>query len=98
MFLITLKFAGNKAAAKDYMPGHNAWIQQGMSDGIFLLVGSLQPQQGGAILAHAESRAEVETRVAKDPFVVEGVVTPDIIEITPNKADPRLAFLLPSAE
>lgn len=98
MFLITLKFSHNKAAAKDHMPGHNAWIQQGLSDGVFLLVGSLQPQHGGAVLAQAETRAEIEARVADDPFVAEGVVAADIIEIAPNRADPRLAFLLPAAE
>ncbi|MFY2822679.1 YciI family protein [Ruegeria sp. MALMAid1280] len=98
MFLITLKFAHNKAAAKDSMPGHNEWIQQGMSDGVFLVVGSLQPQQGGAILAFAEDRADIEARVAKDPFVKEGVVAADVLEIIPNRADPRLTFLLPTVK
>jgi hypothetical protein len=28
-----------------------------------------------------------------DPFVVEGVVIPDIIEIAPGRTDSRLAFL-----
>ena len=94
MYLILLTFGANKAKAPDHMAGHNAWIAKGMSDGVFLLVGSLQPQAGGAILAHGEDRDAIAARVAADPFVAEGVVTPTIHEITPGKADPRLAFLL----
>ena len=93
MYLILLTFA-NKANAPDHMADHNAWIAQGMKDGVFLLVGSLQPQAGGAILAHGEDADAIAARVATDPFVVEGIVTPTIHEITPGKADPRLAFLL----
>lgn len=80
------------------MAGHNEWIQQGMSDGVFLVVGSLEPRQGGAILAHVENRADIEARVAKDPFVKEGVVVAEIVEFIPNKVDPRLGFLLPTSE
>jgi hypothetical protein len=32
-------------------------------------------------------------RVALDPFVVEGVVSAEVLEITPSVTDERLAFL-----
>jgi len=32
--------------------------------------------------------------VAADPFVVEGVMTADVLKITPSKVDPRMAFLM----
>lgn len=92
MFVVTLKFA-DKAKAPQFMEGHNAWIRRGFDDGVFLLVGSLQPNAGGAILAHNLTRNEVEARVEQDPFVAEGVVTAQIIEITPARADERLGFL-----
>ncbi len=98
MFLITLTFSNNKSNAKTYMPAHNAWIQKGMTDGLFLLVGSLVPQQGGAIIAQGSSLEEIEAFVSLDPFVQEGVVEASILHIAPNKADPRLSFLLPDAE
>lgn len=94
MFVIFLKFSDNKPKAGEFMEGHNAWIKQGMDDGIFLVVGSLQPNQGGAILAHGESLAELENRVKRDPFVAENVVTVEIAEISAAKADSRLQFLL----
>ncbi len=65
-----------------------------MNEGVFLLVGSLQPAQGGAIIVHNTTRADLEARVNSDPFVLENVVKAEILEITPSKANPRLGFLL----
>jgi uncharacterized protein YciI len=92
MFIVTLRFA-DKTKAPQHMDGHNAWIKHGFDEDVFLLVGSLQPDAGGAILAHNISRAGLEARVEEDPFVAEGVVTADILEITPGRTDERLAFL-----
>ena len=92
MYIILLRFGANKANAPKFMEGHKAWINQGLSDGAFLLVGSLQPA-GGCILAHKETRHEIEARVAQDPFVAEDVVTADILEVAPNQMDERLGFL-----
>jgi len=93
MFIISLKFGANKARAGEFMTAHRDWIGQGFADGVFLLVGNLEPGQGGAILAHGGSRASIEARIAQDPFVAQGVVNVDLLEITPSRADPRLAFL-----
>lgn len=94
MFLITLTFAKDRQAAADHMGAHNQWVAKGFDDGAFLLVGSLAGGAGGAILATAQSRAEIEDRVSADPFVAHKIVAPSIIEFTPGKADPRLEFLL----
>jgi uncharacterized protein YciI len=94
MFVVLLKFSDNKAQAGQFMDGHKAWIQRGLQDGIFLLIGSLQPNRGGGILAHNTTLSDLESRVNDDPFVAEKVVTADILEITPTKVDERLAFLL----
>ncbi|CAL4865781.1 hypothetical protein MMA231_00017 [Asticcacaulis sp. MM231] len=92
MFIVTLRFA-DKAKAPAHMEGHNAWLRRRFDDGIFLLSGSLQPSAGGVVLAHGLSRTELEHHVADDPFVVEGVVTAEITEVTPGRTDTRLAFL-----
>ena len=94
MFIVLLKFAANKAQAGQFMEGHNEWIKQGFDDGVFLMVGSLQPNQGGGIVAHNTSLSDLQLRVSNDPFVAENVVTAEIIEITPSKTDERLKFLL----
>lgn len=94
MFIVLLKFSGNKGQAGQFMEGHNEWIKRGFDDGIFLVVGSLQPNLGGGIVAHNTTLPDLQSRVNNDPFVVENVVSAEILEITPAKADERLNFLL----
>ncbi len=99
MFIVLLKFAENKSQAAQFMQAHKDWIARGFEEGVFLLVGSLRPDDiqpigGGGILAHGSSRAELEARVQEDPFVAEKVVSAEITEIAPAKADERMAFLL----
>jgi uncharacterized protein YciI len=57
-------------------------------------VGGLQPILGGGIVAHNTSLADLQVRVNGDPFVMENVVSAEILEITPAKVDERLNFLL----
>lgn len=94
MFIVLLKFSHNKDQAPQYMDRHMAWIKRGFDDGVFLLTGGIQPNLGGGILAHGASLAELRQRVNEDPFVTANVVNAEIIEISPAKADERLAFLI----
>jgi uncharacterized protein YciI len=94
MFVILLRFSANKSEAARLMEGHKAWIKRGFDDGVFLLVGNLQPGLGGGILVRGVSLPEIQSRVAQDPFVLENVVSAEVLEITPSRADERLAFLL----
>jgi len=94
MFIILLKFSSNRNKAGQFMESHKEWIKRGLADGVFLLVGSLQPNLGGGIVSHNTSQADLQSRVNEDPFVAEHVVTAEILEITPSQVDKRLAFLL----
>ena len=93
MFIVLLKFSQNKSQAGEFMDSHNAWLKQGFDDEIFILAGSLQPNQGGGIMAHNTTMEELQNRVNNDPFVANNVVQAEILEITPAKADDRLQFL-----
>ena len=94
MFVVLLKFSDNRDQAGQFMEGHKEWIKRGFDDGVFLLAGSLQPNLGGGIVAHNTSMADLQSRVNDDPFVAEGVVSAEFLEITPSRADARLNFLL----
>jgi len=94
MFIVTLKFSNNKAKSGQLMEAHKEWIKRGFDDGVFLLVGSLQPSLGGGIVAHNTSLSELQTRVNDDPFVAENVVSAEILELAPARADERLEFLV----
>ena len=93
MFIVLLKFSSNKGQASQFMEGHKEWINRGFDDGVFLLVGSLQPNLGGGIVAHNTSLSDLQRRVNDDPFVSENVVSAEILEITPSRAEERLNFL-----
>jgi len=93
MFIILLKFSDNKSQAGQHMDGHNAWLQQGFSDEVFLLAGSIKPQAGGAIIAFNTTLDDLQSRINTDPFVTNGVVSAEITEISPAKTDARLNFI-----
>jgi uncharacterized protein YciI len=97
MYIVFLRFAEQRHLAGPLMEAHNAWVQRGLDQGVFLLVGSLKPGLGGAVLAHGCSRDQLERRLAEDPFVAEGVVRAELHEVAPARAEARLAFLVAQA-
>jgi uncharacterized protein YciI len=94
MFIVLLRFSDNKGKAGQFMEGHKQWIKRGFDDGVFLLAGTLQPGLGGGIVAHNTSLPDLQSRVNDDPFVAEDIVSAEILEIAPSRADERLRFLL----
>lgn len=94
MFIVLLRLSTNKGKAGQLMDGHKDWIKRGFDDGVFLLVGTLKPNQGGSILAHNTSLEALQSRVSDDPFVVEDVVSVEILEVVPARVDERLKPLL----
>ena len=94
MFVVLLRFSENKARAGELMEDHKEWIRRGFDDGVFLLIGSLQPNAGGGIVAHNTSLTALQDRVSDDPFVAQKVVAADIVEIAPSRAVAPLQFLL----
>ncbi len=94
MFIVFLRFAENKAMAAEYMEAHKAWIEKGLSEGVFFVVGSLKPNGGGCIFAQESEIKLLEKRVHEDPFVEQNIVDAEIIEIEPSKVDERINFLM----
>ncbi|MBX9827590.1 MAG: hypothetical protein K2Y27_21660 [Xanthobacteraceae bacterium] len=94
MFVVLLRFSGNKGQAGQFMEGHKEWLKRGFDEGVFLLAGSLQSNSGGGILAHNTSLSDLQGRVNTDPFVAEDVVSAEIVEIAPSRTDERLKFIL----
>lgn len=94
MFVVLLRFTRDSDRAPRFMAGHNEWLRRGFEDGVFLASGKLQPDAGGAILAHGVSQEQLQLRVEADPFVAEGVVEAEILAIATGRVDPRLQFLL----
>ena len=94
MHIVLLKFGPNRSQAAQWMDEHKEWIEKGISDGVFLLAGSLENAQGGALLTIKLNKAEVVARVMEDPFVKYRVVEPEIISIAPSLVAEGLAELM----
>ncbi|MDR7151314.1 uncharacterized protein YciI [Hydrogenophaga palleronii] len=84
MHIIFLKFGPNRAQAGQWMAEHKRWMQQGIDDGSFLMTGSLDNAQGGAVLAANMDRETIQQRVDQDPFVIHQVVTAEIHTVAPS--------------
>lgn len=93
MYIILLEFGAARDQAQSLMSDHQAWIERGFADGVFLLVGSLRPKLGGVILARGPSLDVLQRRVNDDPFVKQGVVQARILDVDASRLDPRLDFL-----
>lgn len=94
MYIAFLRFSNNRSRARELMPAHNAWIRRGIDAGIFLVVGSLQPALGGAIIATGIPRNELDSMLQEDPFVTNDVVVVEVLEVSPTATDERFAFLM----
>ncbi|MBW6418636.1 YciI family protein [Celeribacter sp. PS-C1] len=92
MFIGFLTFR-DKAKAPDWMARHNAWLDAGFARGEIVLSGGLQPGLGGAVILTVPDRARAEAVLAEDPFVIHGVVTPELLEVTPGRLAPGLEAL-----
>lgn len=85
MQVILLKFGPNKSHAPQHMDGHKAWIKEGLDDGVFHIIGSLDIG-GGFILANEKDKSALENRLAKDPFVKHDIVSVETYQIDVNQS------------
>jgi uncharacterized protein YciI len=92
MYIVLLRLVDASKAPR-HLDGHKAWLQRGFADEVFFYVGGIRGG-GGAVLAAGITSEHLRARVSEDPFVIEGVVTPEIIELDTTMSDPRLAFLV----
>jgi len=94
MYIVFLRFGPHRAQAPQWMEAHNQWIQRGIDEGVFLLAGSLERAQGGALLAAHTTWEALQARIQEDPFVRHGVVEAEIHVISPSRLAPQLADVL----
>ncbi|AJD42757.1 GTP cyclohydrolase [Rhizobium sp. SEMIA 4085] len=80
MFILALTYVKPNEEADKHMEPHMAWVKEGYAKGWFLASGRKVPRTGGVILAIG-SRAEIETCVAADPFIVHGIARYEITEV-----------------
>jgi uncharacterized protein YciI len=93
MFVVTITYTAPLERIDELVVEHRAWLDRMYLDGVLLASGAQVPRVGGVLLALAADRAELDLVLAGDPFQVAGVSTYEVVEFTPTKTAPALAFL-----
>ncbi|MET9885726.1 YciI family protein [Streptomyces sp. NPDC006430] len=91
MFVMELTYTAPVEAVEEEMDAHIAWLDGYYASGVFLASGRKVPRDGGVILAHGVSRAEIEKIATEDPFTVAGVCTYRITEFIATRTSSDLA-------
>ncbi|MCP1575399.1 hypothetical protein RB25_14720 [Herbaspirillum rubrisubalbicans] len=94
MYIVLLRFTEHRQRAGEFMQGHKEWLEQGFARHIFLLAGSLDSQAGGAIIAAGIPREALDQVIGSDPFVIHGVVQPEVLALKPSRLHENLNALL----
>ena len=93
MYIVLMQLVdGGKAPT--YMDGHKAWIRQQFDDGVLFYVGGRRGGGGNAMIASGVAHSDLVARLNANPFVSNGVVTVEVIELDTTMSDPRLGFLV----
>ena len=93
MYIVSLHYTAALEAIDALIPEHVRWLEAAYADGLFLASGRKVPRSGGIIFARAMPRAELEQRLAQDPFSRHGVADYSITEFVPSMTSPALACL-----
>jgi uncharacterized protein YciI len=90
MFVIELTYKAPLTELDACMKAHVAFLEEQYAAGRFIVSGRQVPRTGGIIIATANSRAEVEQIMRRDPFAARGLADVRIVEF---RASQRAADL-----
>jgi uncharacterized protein YciI len=80
MFVIELTYKAPLANIDARMRAHVTFLKKYYAAGNFLVSGRQVPRTGGIIIAVADSRAQIESIIAEDPFCKHGLAEFRVIE------------------
>lgn len=93
MFMVIIRYSKPLAEVDVHRQAHLEFIEKNIQADTILVAGRQIPADGGAFLARASSRAEIEAMVALDPYNTAGVADFEIIEFTAAKTHPSCQHL-----
>lgn len=92
MFILSLTYTAELSEVDRHIEPHMNWVKDGYDSGVFLASGRKNPRTGGVIFARG-TRAEIDARVAADPFTTHGVADYEITEFAVTRTAPGLEEL-----
>ena len=85
MYIIILTYQKGLSEVEKHLEAHRTYLDKHYASRHFIASGAQVPRKGGVILCKANSRGEVETVIAQDPFHEHQIATYQIIEFVPTK-------------
>ena len=83
IFIVTLTYVRPLEEVNNHLDAHRDWLVANTITGRIAVAGPLEPRTGGLIVAHCASRAELDQMLADDPFVINELVTVQVLCATP---------------
>jgi uncharacterized protein YciI len=90
MFVIELTYKAPLAEIDARMQAHVAFLKKHYAAGNFLVSGRQIPRTGGIIIALADSREQIESIMAEDPFCKHGLADVRIVEFRASQRAPDM--------
>lgn len=84
LFIVTLTYVRPADEVNSRFEAHRDWLVANTRSGRIAVAGPLDTQAGGLIVAHSSDRAELDHMLAQDPFVLEKLVTVDVLGAVPG--------------
>ena len=85
MIIFIITFTKPMSEIGKYSDAHFEYLDKYYASGNFLVSGKQNPWTGGAIICFASDRQEAERIASEDPFLINNVVSYDIIELEATK-------------
>jgi len=92
MFIVSLHYIVDLPTVDSHMDAHVAWLKAGLADGWLLVAGRKVPRDGGILIVRGD-KADIEAKVATDPFVLNGVAEVTLTQFNPSFVADGLEFL-----
>ena len=95
MFIAILTYKKPLEEVDRYLQAHREYLAEHYAAGDFIASGPQTPRIGGVIMIKAGDRSAVDTIIAQDPFMINGIADYQIVEFTPTMScDPVLSNIL----
>ena len=85
MFILLNRYLKPLDEVDRVLPEHRTFQDEMYARGIFIVSGRFEPRTGGVTLVTGVSRDELDSVLARDPFVREGITAYEIFEFTPTR-------------
>jgi len=84
MFLVSLTYNCPLEEVDTLLDAHVAYLKKEYANGNFIASGRKVPRTGGIILSRVQTKSELETILAKDPFNQAGIAEYEITQFIPS--------------